>query len=190
MGRRKEVIIRAGFNVYPRELEDRLRAHPAVRGAAVVGVSDQVLGEAHLRLHRPRRGGDRHRAGDQGLVPGDAGRLQGPGPGQLLRRLPAHGHGSTRRAGPHDLGGAAEPTRLAVPRSDVRCGTRGRGTGKRTGERPHGGAPDGSGGLTRRRCEAPGRREASPTRSTASAVDPGGEVSRHEEHSAARRTTA
>jgi acyl-CoA synthetase (AMP-forming)/AMP-acid ligase II len=32
--------------VYPRELEDRLQAHPAVREAAVVGVSDQVLGEA------------------------------------------------------------------------------------------------------------------------------------------------
>jgi fatty-acyl-CoA synthase len=46
VGRRKEVIIRSGFNVYPREVEDRLEAHPAVREAAVVGVPDQVLGEA------------------------------------------------------------------------------------------------------------------------------------------------
>lgn len=46
VGRRKEVIIRSGFNVHPREVEDRLQAHPAVREAAVVGVSDQVLGEA------------------------------------------------------------------------------------------------------------------------------------------------
>jgi len=46
VGRRKEVIIRSGLNVYPRELEDRLQAHPAVREAAVVGVSDLVLGEA------------------------------------------------------------------------------------------------------------------------------------------------
>ena len=46
VGRRKEVIIRSGFNVYPREVEDRLQAHPAVREAAVVGVSDLVLGEA------------------------------------------------------------------------------------------------------------------------------------------------
>ena len=46
VGRRKEVIIRSGFNVYPREVEDRLQSHPAVREAAVVGVSDQVLGEA------------------------------------------------------------------------------------------------------------------------------------------------
>jgi fatty-acyl-CoA synthase len=46
VGRRREVIIRTGFNVYPRELEDRLHAHPAVHEAAVVGVEDDVLGEA------------------------------------------------------------------------------------------------------------------------------------------------
>jgi acyl-CoA synthetase (AMP-forming)/AMP-acid ligase II len=46
VGRRKEVIIRSGFNVYPREVEERLHAHPAVREAAVVGVPDEVLGEA------------------------------------------------------------------------------------------------------------------------------------------------
>ena len=38
--------MRSGFNVYPREVEDRLQAHPAVRKAAVVGVSDLVFGEA------------------------------------------------------------------------------------------------------------------------------------------------
>ncbi len=46
VGRRKDVIIRSGFNVYPREVEDRLQAHPAVREAAVVGVPDEILGEA------------------------------------------------------------------------------------------------------------------------------------------------
>ncbi|MEQ9568939.1 MAG: AMP-binding protein, partial [Longimicrobiales bacterium] len=46
VGRRKGVIIRSGFNVYPREVEDRIRVHPAVHEAAVVGVPDPVLGEA------------------------------------------------------------------------------------------------------------------------------------------------
>ena len=46
VGRRKGVIIRAGFNVYPREVESRLEAHPAVREAAVVGIADPLLGEA------------------------------------------------------------------------------------------------------------------------------------------------
>ncbi len=45
LGRRKELIIRAGFNVYPREVEDRLHAHPAVLDVAVVGLPDEVLGE-------------------------------------------------------------------------------------------------------------------------------------------------
>ncbi|TVP74664.1 MAG: long-chain fatty acid--CoA ligase [Gemmatimonadales bacterium] len=46
VGRRKGVIIRGGYNVYPREVEDRLHAHPAVHEAAVVGIRDEWLGEA------------------------------------------------------------------------------------------------------------------------------------------------
>jgi fatty-acyl-CoA synthase len=45
VGRRKELIIRGGFNVYPREVEDRLHAHPAVLDVAVVGLPHDVLGE-------------------------------------------------------------------------------------------------------------------------------------------------
>jgi long-chain acyl-CoA synthetase len=39
------VIIRGGYNVYPREVEEVLYEHPAVREAAVVGVPDETLGE-------------------------------------------------------------------------------------------------------------------------------------------------
>ena len=45
LGRRKEMIIRGGFNVYPREVEDRLHAHPAVLDVAIVGLPDEILGE-------------------------------------------------------------------------------------------------------------------------------------------------
>jgi fatty-acyl-CoA synthase len=45
VGRRKEMIIRGGYNVYPREVEDVLRAHPAVEDVCVVGVPHEVLGE-------------------------------------------------------------------------------------------------------------------------------------------------
>jgi fatty-acyl-CoA synthase len=44
-GRRKETIIRGGLTVAPRELEDVLRAHPAVEAVCVVGVPHDVLGE-------------------------------------------------------------------------------------------------------------------------------------------------
>ena len=41
----KDLIIRGGYNVYPREVEEFLYAHPAVAQAAVVGVPDERLGE-------------------------------------------------------------------------------------------------------------------------------------------------
>ena len=43
--RKKDMIIRGGFNVYPRELEEVLMTHPAVSLAAVIGVPDERLGE-------------------------------------------------------------------------------------------------------------------------------------------------
>jgi long-chain acyl-CoA synthetase len=43
--RKKDMIIRGGFNVYPRELEEVLMTHPAVSLCAVVGVPDDRLGE-------------------------------------------------------------------------------------------------------------------------------------------------
>jgi long-chain acyl-CoA synthetase len=43
--RKKELIIRGGYNVYPREVEEVLYSHPAIAEAAVVGIPDQQLGE-------------------------------------------------------------------------------------------------------------------------------------------------
>jgi len=40
------MIISGGFNVYPREVEDALAAHPAVSAAAVYGVPHEKWGEA------------------------------------------------------------------------------------------------------------------------------------------------
>jgi long-chain acyl-CoA synthetase len=43
--RKKDMIIRGGYNVYPREVEEVLYEHPAVREAAVVAVPHEQLGE-------------------------------------------------------------------------------------------------------------------------------------------------
>ena len=43
--RKKDLIIRGGYNVYPREIEEVLYEHPAIQEAAVVGVPHDELGE-------------------------------------------------------------------------------------------------------------------------------------------------
>lgn len=43
--RKKDMILRGGFNVYPREIEEVMLTHPAVSMVAVVGVPDERLGE-------------------------------------------------------------------------------------------------------------------------------------------------
>jgi acyl-coenzyme A synthetase/AMP-(fatty) acid ligase len=45
VGRKKEIIIRGGMNVAPREIEESLLKHPFVAKASVVGLPDQRLGE-------------------------------------------------------------------------------------------------------------------------------------------------
>jgi len=45
VGRRNELIMRGGYKVYPRELEDLLRTHPAVSDACVVGIPNETFGE-------------------------------------------------------------------------------------------------------------------------------------------------
>ena len=45
VGRLKDVIIRGGENIYPREIEDELFLHPAVLNVSVIGVPDSRYGE-------------------------------------------------------------------------------------------------------------------------------------------------
>lgn len=43
--RKKDLLIRGGFNVYPKDVEEVIYRHPAVSEAAVVGVPDSLMGE-------------------------------------------------------------------------------------------------------------------------------------------------
>jgi fatty-acyl-CoA synthase len=45
VGRKKDMIIRGGYNIYPREIEDFLFKCPGVQEASIIGVPDPVLGE-------------------------------------------------------------------------------------------------------------------------------------------------
>ena len=50
VGRAKELIIRGGYNVYPLEIENVLRTHPAVVEAAVIGIPHERLGEEVMAI--------------------------------------------------------------------------------------------------------------------------------------------
>jgi long-chain acyl-CoA synthetase len=54
--RKKDLILRGGYSVYPREVEEVLYAHPDVLEAAVVGIPDGTLGEEVAALVVPRPG--------------------------------------------------------------------------------------------------------------------------------------
>ncbi|MBV9093498.1 MAG: AMP-binding protein, partial [Streptosporangiaceae bacterium] len=55
-GRVKEMIIRGGENIYPREIELLLHAHPGVADVAVVGVPDDYWGEQVAAFVKPASG--------------------------------------------------------------------------------------------------------------------------------------
>lgn len=54
VGRLKEMIIRGGENIYPKEIEDALSEFPGVLEAGVIGVPDATFGEAVVAFVAPR----------------------------------------------------------------------------------------------------------------------------------------
>lgn len=58
VGRKKDMIIRGGYNIYPAEVEELLYTNPKVLEVAIVGVPDSVLGEKTCACIRPRPGAE------------------------------------------------------------------------------------------------------------------------------------
>jgi fatty-acyl-CoA synthase len=58
-GRLKDMIVRGGMNIYPREIEEFLQTHPAVAEAAVIGVPDDNWGEQVAAIIRLAPGAER-----------------------------------------------------------------------------------------------------------------------------------
>ena len=70
--RMKDMIITGGENVYSREVEEVLYAHPSVSEAAVVGLPDPTWGENVTAVIVLRPGHDGHRGRDHRHLPATA----------------------------------------------------------------------------------------------------------------------
>ena len=57
VGRKKEMINRGGENIYPREIESVLEAHPEITAVAVIGTPDEALGERVKAIIETTRSG-------------------------------------------------------------------------------------------------------------------------------------
>jgi acyl-CoA synthetase (AMP-forming)/AMP-acid ligase II len=74
VGRKKDMIIRGGQNIYPAEIENYLMTHPDMQIVAVVGVPDSLVGERVWAFVLPREGatlttGDVLQFAREGLAP-------------------------------------------------------------------------------------------------------------------------
>ena len=78
VGRIKDMVIRGGENVYPREVEEFLYTHPDVEDVQVIGVPDERYGEELMAWVRLRPGATLDRGGRARLLPGHDRPLQGP----------------------------------------------------------------------------------------------------------------
>mgnify|MGYP001052506725 CR=1 FL=1 len=54
-GRKKDLIIRGGENIFPEEIEDVLSKHPYLLESSVIGISDKIFGEVVMALVVPRK---------------------------------------------------------------------------------------------------------------------------------------
>ena len=84
--RSKDMIIRGGYNVYPREIEEVLMTHPAVSLAAVIGVPHESHGEEIKAVVIPEKDVDVTRRGAGRVGQGADGRLQVPAHRRVRRR--------------------------------------------------------------------------------------------------------
>jgi fatty-acyl-CoA synthase len=87
-GRLKEMIIRGGENIFPREIEDVIASHPAVAAVAVVGLPDPVFGEQVAACVELAPGASADTAGLQALCEQNLARFKVPARWEFVAAMP------------------------------------------------------------------------------------------------------
>ena len=117
VGRAKDLIIRDGRNVYPREIEDVLHGHPDVLEAAVLGVPDPLLGEEVVACVVVRPGATVTRGASCATTCATAWPSQVSAARVVRAALPHSAHRQAAQAGDRDPGrdrGAAGDRRVSA----------------------------------------------------------------------------
>jgi acyl-CoA synthetase (AMP-forming)/AMP-acid ligase II len=91
--RKKDMVISGGVNIYPREIEDVISAHPAVAECAVYGVSDDYWGEALAASVVPRQGMSIQERDIIEFCRGRIGRYKVPKRVRIVAELPRNASG-------------------------------------------------------------------------------------------------
>ncbi len=97
VGRAKDMIIRGGENISPREIEDVLASEPAIAEAAVVGVPHPVYGEEVAAFVRPREGATVDVAELRAAVSAALARHKVPAHWAVVDRFPLTASGKVRK---------------------------------------------------------------------------------------------
>ena len=93
VGRIKDMVIRGGENIYPREIEEFLYGHPAIADVQVIGVPDERYGEELCAWIRLRDGASAHRGRGAGATAGgQLAHYKVPRYVRVHRRVPDDGH--------------------------------------------------------------------------------------------------
>ena len=98
VGRSKDMIIRGGENVYPREIEEVLAGDPAVLEAAVIGVPDDKWGEVVVAYVQPRPGHTINLEALQALCARKLAGYKRPTSISVLQAIPKNAVGKTDKA--------------------------------------------------------------------------------------------
>ena len=93
VGRSKEMIIRGGENIYPKEIEDVLASHPDVLAAAVIGVPDETWGEVVVAYVQARPGADVDLESLKTLCRGSLSGYKRPSAIHVMKALPTNALG-------------------------------------------------------------------------------------------------
>ena len=97
VGRSKELIIKGGVNIAPRQIDDVLESHPAVLEAAAVGVQDRLLGEDVVAFVVLRAGASCEERDLLSFCEGRLGHFKTPTRIQFVKDLPKGPSGKVQR---------------------------------------------------------------------------------------------